>query len=105
MRKMSYLIAILAIALAASLAHAQIPRYFSYQGLVVDMNTNQPIPNGTHSVHVVYFDAASGGSRLYQEDIPVVPFTRGVFDLLLGVGLAGFPETMHFDHQYWMQLT
>ncbi len=60
----------------------------SYQGLLSDPDTGQPLADGTYNMHFAIYDAPAGGTQLWEEpaDPAVVPVqvTNGVFTILLG---------------------
>lgn len=91
------------IALASSIGHTQVPRLFSYQGLMLDKN-QQPA-TGDHDIAVDYYDASSAGSLLVGETFRKVHFHDGIFDLVLGYSPYGFPSSITFDHTMWLEIT
>jgi len=65
-----------AIAVAGSLAHAQVPRVFTYQGTLADSGV--PV-NGPASVTLRFFEASAGGPALATYGPTVVAVTGGLF--------------------------
>src|ERR1044071_4659121 len=85
-------------------AQAQGPRLFSYQGLVLDKNTNFPVPDGAHSVAITLYDAAASGTVIYSET-QTVTFFKGVFDLAIGATNTPtnqLPANVDFSKPYWI---
>ncbi|MEX0785023.1 MAG: hypothetical protein WD939_00145 [Dehalococcoidia bacterium] len=64
-----------------------VPSVISYQGLLTDPGTGQPVPNGTYNMSFSIFNAPAGGVLLWQEPaagaIPV-SVANGTFTHLLG---------------------
>ncbi|MBS1903401.1 MAG: hypothetical protein JSS75_06850 [Bacteroidetes bacterium] len=80
--------------IAHSIAEAQTPRAFSYQG-VIATSTGQPVSDGEHVVAVSIYRDSVGGTPVFSEAYP----TRthgGLFSLLIG-GKNGIPNSVLFD--------
>ncbi|MBU4312942.1 MAG: hypothetical protein KJ706_09520, partial [Candidatus Omnitrophica bacterium] len=77
-------------------ARADIPRYINYQGKLTDADDN-PITADV-SITVRIYDAASGGTALWEE-VQAVTATRGIFSMLLGSTTA--LDDLDFDDAYW----
>ena len=96
---------LLGLALGAALsfgspsAYAQVPRSISYQGLV--LNGITPL-SGSHSIVINYYD---GAILLGSETFPTVTFVNGVFNIILGSALGGFPPNFTFANQYSMTVS
>lgn len=87
--------------LVVASAIAQTPQQISYQGLLAD-TTRVPVPNGTYAMTIMLYDAATGGSALWNEVHPSVQTTAGLFDVMLG---SITPLTLPFDKQYWLAVS
>lgn len=95
-----------ALSFGAPAAHAQGPRLFSYQGLMLD-GTKHPVADGAHTVLVEIYDASANGALVYQEQ-QTPQFTGGVFDLIIGSQEATthqLPLSVDFTKPYWLQIT
>ncbi len=85
----------------ASIGLAQVPRLFSYQGLMLDKN--QQSVTGDHIIEVKYYDATSAGTMMLDET-QQVHFHNGIFDLNLGFS-SGFPTNYLFSSGVWIEIT
>ena len=79
--------------------NAQIPRLFSWQGVLLDQ-FGAPVADGTWNVTLRLYDVANGGTPIWEESEGVVTFD-GVFTALLG---DQTPLTATFDRPYWLAL-
>ncbi|MEP7218501.1 MAG: hypothetical protein ABI876_06270, partial [Bacteroidota bacterium] len=101
--KTRYLL-VLAGAMIASNALAQVPRTISYQGVIAD-NNGLPIANGNKSITIKIYDAATGGTVIFTES-QTVPVIRGLFNLIIGSTTpGGLPAAAAFDKPYWLGLS
>ena len=91
-------ILITAFAVVTAAAYAQVPREISYQGFVTD-TARRPVPNGTYAMTITLYDAATGGTALWNEVHPSVQTFGGLFDVSLG---SVTPLTLSFANQYWL---
>jgi hypothetical protein len=87
------------ISLTALSSYAQIPRQISYQGLIIDYNSN-PIRDGVHTIEISFYDQLSGGTLLYTETHSTTT-KGGIFNVILGT-VTPFPQTLTFDRQYFL---
>lgn len=78
----------------ASVAFAAVPHLINYQGKLMDSSGN-PVPDDTYSITFGIYDAATGGSKLWEETQSVAVAT-GVFGVLLPIDLP-------FDVDYWLE--
>ena len=78
---------------------AQIPRLFSWQGLLTDQ-FRAPVPDGAYTVTIRLYEAATGGVVLWEESQGVTTFD-GVFTALLG---DQTPLGVRFDRPYWLAI-
>lgn len=91
-------ILITAFVVVTAAAYAQVPREISYQGFVTD-TARRPVPNGTYAMTITLYDAATGGTALWNEVHPSVQTFGGLFDVSLG---SVTPLTLSFANQYWL---
>ena len=64
-----------------------VPSIMSYQGLLTDPDTGQAVADGTYNMSFIIYDAAVGGSALWEEPgvgSIAVPVSGGLFTHLLG---------------------
>jgi hypothetical protein len=59
-----------------------------------------PLADGSYSIRVVIYDAATGGTSLFGED-HTVTLTGGRFNLLIGANTP-FPPALLFDRPYYL---
>lgn len=78
---------------------AQIPRTFSYQGLLTNPQ-GAHVPDGNHILTLTVYDAPTGGTVLYSET-HAVPVLRGVFNVIIG-SVNPIPNTLKFDRPYYL---
>ncbi|MBU6332562.1 MAG: hypothetical protein KGQ80_09140 [Bacteroidetes bacterium] len=74
------LLATALLALAAT-AHA-VPTEINYQGVLTDQNGN-PV-NGVRAMQIKIYDAPTGGTLLYSEDLGNVPVQDGIYSFSFG---------------------
>jgi len=75
-----------------------IPRAFNYQGKLVDLSgvgVNDTLP-----LTFRLYTSETGGSPIYEQTIPNVVIRQGLFS----VELSGFPDTVDFSQQYWLEV-
>src|SRR5665213_2465514 len=102
--KVRHVIALALVALVASSANAQVPRYISYQG--VALNGGAKI-TGQNKVTIHLYGSAGGAASLFDFTMDTVNFdNNGVFGIMIGplptidfsqplfmgVAIAGGPE-------------
>jgi len=92
-------LALLAIIVGGSAA-ADIPKAISYQGLLSDAGTGEPLA-GPHVLTFSLYAAASGGAPLWSETKSVTAGDSGVFATLLG---SVNPIDVSFDVPYWLEI-
>ncbi|MBN2543570.1 hypothetical protein JXI42_11960 [bacterium] len=98
MRKIALLLSLLTI-FAVSFSFAQIPQIISYQGYLTD-SEDDPVPDGTYNITFSLYDAATGGTLLWNETQSVT-VTNGLYSVYLG---AVTPFSLEFDAPYWLEL-
>jgi hypothetical protein len=98
------ILTLIAVALLMSTALADIPRLISYQGRLTDVSGN-PVTDGAYQVRFRIYDAASGGSTLWDNGSVSVTVTNGVFSYALGQATA-LPANL-FDNSAvrWLGVT
>jgi hypothetical protein len=77
-----------------------LPRTISYQGILTD-NNDVIVPDGSYSITFRLYDAASGGTMLWEE-AQSVPVTSGRYDAILGNTVSMDP--LAFDAKYWLAI-
>jgi len=87
-----------ALALPISNVEAQVPRFITFQGVLLDAN-NKPVADGSYSVQVSLYETASGGAPVYVELATAVT-SGGAFSVVLGSG-APLPASVDFKAGYW----
>ncbi len=93
---------LLALLVPASDALAQVPRTFSYQGVLAN-NDGTPIATGPHTLSIKIYDQPTGGTLLFSEQ-HTVQVVRGVFNVIVG-SQTPMPATLGFDRPYYLGLT
>lgn len=89
--------------IAAGVTRAEIPQEISYQGKVTD-TSGIPVPDGSYIMRFRIYNAASGGSVLWDSGNQSVSLTGGIFDVNLGGDIAP-PITLDFTQDYWLLVT
>jgi hypothetical protein len=95
----SLLIAVL-VAATLSTANAQIPRMFTYQGVVVD-GTGKLISDGPHNLTLNLYTQATGSTAIYSENQTGVVFVKGIFNVMVG-SVTTIPASLGFDKAYFL---
>jgi len=85
--------------LLLSSAFAQIPHLINYQGKLTDTNGN-PVADGNYSITFRIYDAAGGGTLLWEETQSIL-VQKGLFSCLLG-GVTNLD--LAFDKPYWLAI-
>jgi hypothetical protein len=86
---------LLLLIIAATPALAQIPRTFSFQGVLAD-GSGGAVPNGTHTLVLKIYN--NFGTEVYTET-QSVPTVGGIFNAIVG-SVTPIPPTVTFDAQY-----
>ena len=71
-----------ALALPVSNIEAQVPRYITFQGMLLKQD-NTPVADGPHSIRVEFYPGASGGAPVHVEPISVNT-VGGAFSTVIG---------------------
>jgi len=96
--------ALVAIGLAGSTAWAAVPRTISYQGKLTEAD-GTPVPPGEHVATFRLYDAATGGTKLWEEQhtITLTPTDNGVFSVVLG-SQTPFSSAVNFNNPLWLTI-
>ncbi len=94
-----FLLTTIVFLVAASTAFAQVPRSFSYQGVLSDKNGGA-VPDGDHLLTLTLYPTRTGAVTLYSKTVTATT-TNGVFSVVLD----SIPETIPFDDQYYLGIT
>lgn len=79
-------------------SRAGIPQELAFQGKLTDQS-GRPL-DGTYTVTFRLYDAAVGGTKLWEES-KSLSAPGGLFSTLLG---SGTPLTLAFDQPYWVEI-
>ena len=88
------------LVIAVVTASAQVPRTISYQGLLTTA-TNDPLPDGPHTLTFAIYDVPTGGTPLWTETQSTTTL-QGVFDVTLGTTTS---LVLPFDKPYYLGIT
>jgi len=102
MKRLTLSVALLAFALVATPARAQVPQLVSYQGVLTDGAGNL-VPDGLYDITFRFFGAAVGGAVLHDESHIGVAVSRGGFSVLIG-SVVGDPLVLPFTIPYWLEI-
>lgn len=80
-----------------SSAHAEVPKTMAFQGRLTDQS-GRPL-DGNQSVIFRIYDAAGGGTKLWEET-KTLAVSAGLFSALLG---STTPLALPFDRPYWVE--
>jgi len=86
------------IFVAALFVFGAVPRILNYQGKLMD--SDGVAINDTVSMRFRLYASEEGGSPLWEEYIPGVEVKNGLFSLTL----QGFPDSVDFSSQYWLEV-
>jgi microcystin-dependent protein len=76
-------LSVLFILLSFTIAAAQVPQTLSYQGLITDAATGNPL-NGAHSATFNFYTSATGGSPVFSRGPLSVTTFQGLFTVIIG---------------------
>ena len=96
------LITVLSLVLSGGLwneAIAAVPHLIRYQGVLVD--TQQAPLEGPYTLTFRMYDAATGGTKVWEETQTNVPLSKGQFSVLLG---QVTPLELAFDKDLWLSV-
>jgi hypothetical protein len=80
----------------ASAVFAQVPRSFSYQGVLAEKNGGV-VADGEHILTLTLYPTRTGTISLFSKTIPVTT-SKGIFSVILD----SIPESIPFDEQYYL---
>lgn len=79
-----------------------IPAAINYQGRLLQAN-GQPVNNGYVDVTVNLYDAETGGTKVYEEDIGQVAVVDSLYSFNFGTNTIDFIETLQ-NNDCWLKL-
>ncbi|MBU0701691.1 hypothetical protein KKE26_10455, partial [bacterium] len=94
------LIGVLVLGLVLGLcaqAECSVPQLMNYQGKLTNAS-GMAVSDGNYSIQMSIYDAASGGTPLWQETQTIF-ISNGIFSLVLG---SITPINLSFDKDYWI---
>lgn len=97
-----FVIAVFVLCLV-TLVFADVPRIISYQGLLTDPASGDPIPDGPYSVYFNIYDDPFGVDPLWTEHYPTLLVAGGLYSVRLGEATP-FPDTLDFSVPYWLEV-
>ena len=80
-------------------AQAAVPQLIRYQGVLVD--TQQAPLEGPYTLTFRLYEAATGGTKVWEETQTNVPLSKGQFSVLLG---QVTPLELAFDKDLWLSV-
>ncbi|MEI8134877.1 MAG: hypothetical protein WCH46_07330 [bacterium] len=95
----SFLILSLILGICSSVASAQAPRLFSYQGSLAD-GAGKVVPDGTHTLTIRLYKNQTGGAEVYTEN-QSVHTVGGLFSLNVG-SVTALPANVKFDTGFYL---
>jgi len=87
-------------------AFSAVPQSINYQGVLTDTN-GVPLDT-TVTLNIKFYDAASAGTLLYEEEHGAVTVSDGVFSVSLGSGAVqsgSFNADLFSDNTTWLELS
>jgi len=82
---------------------ADVPHIISYQGLLTNPVSGEPIPDGAYAVSFNIYDDPLGTTPLWSELYPSLTVTGGLYSVRLGE-ITPFPTSMSFAVPYWLEV-
>ena len=80
---------------------SSIPKTLNYQGKL--LNSDGVGFNDTLNITFRIYSSQEGGTDLWQETIPDVVISKGLFSVVLG-DVNSFPESLDFSDEYWLEI-
>lgn len=80
--------------------HSDIPRIFSYQGLLTSPN-GSPVPDGSYNITVSLFSDSQGEQKIWSETQSTT-VSGGLFNMHLGNGNIPLPDQSVLNRQVWV---
>ena len=84
-----------------------VPPYINYQGQLTDSATGDPITDPGLSMTFRIYDAATGGTALWEEEHSSVPVANGIYNVLLGAGtttVGTFDPSLFSADNRWLEV-
>ena len=95
-----FFLCVLLMTLPSRPVHAQIPHLIRYQGQAMD---SKGVPlEGPYTLTFRFYDAATGGTKVWEETQLNVPLTTGRFSVLLGQITSLDP--IDWSHPLWLSV-
>jgi len=91
-----------ALALPVSNIEAQVPKFMSFQGMLLKQD-NTPVADGPHSIQVSLYTTATGGAPVHAEPISVNT-VGGAFSTVIGEKLPIDKTIADFKEGYWLEV-
>jgi len=99
--KLRLITACVAMSLCAASVRAEVPNQLAWQGVVLD-SLDQPITDGSYTLHFAVFNADAGGDSLWGESQSVT-VQDGIVNVLLG-SVVPLPNTLFDDSLRYLQV-
>lgn len=100
MRKL-LLAVVLVVVAAGSTARAEVPKRLNFQGILLD-SVEGVVPDGVYNLTFRIFDAATGGTALWEET-QMLPTENGLFNTFLGLS-APVPDSVFSGPDRWLEI-
>ena len=94
----AWILVFLLVLTVAHSTYAAIPKTMAFQGRLTD-SSGQPL-DGSQTVTFRLYDAATGGTKLWEET-QTLTVSQGLFSTLLG---SATPLGLIFDQPYWVEI-
>jgi hypothetical protein len=97
--------ALLTLLVCAAPVFSAVPDTINFQGILADDN-GDPVADGSYVMHFYLFDAATGGSQLWNSpdgEQQTVTVTNGVYNVQLGVNQP-LDSTVFDDGAVWLEV-
>ena len=91
-----------ALALPVSNIEAQVPKFMTFQGMLLNAN-NQPVADGQHSIQVSFYASATGGVPVLVDPISVNT-VGGSFSAMIGQNATINKAIADFKQDYWLEV-
>ncbi len=99
-RRAQWLVLGLLLCGAINIASAQVPKTISYQGRI---QQGTSLVSGKHLLHIAFYDAETGGTKLYEES-QQQEISDGLFSIVIGT-VTPFPASLPFDKPYFLAIS
>ena len=86
-----------------SVGYSEIPQMIGYQGMVTDA-AGDPVADGDYSMRFRLYNAATGGTELWDSGVQTVGLKNGIFNVLLGESPQPSLD-LAFDEDLWLLVT